>query len=143
MTLITCNPRKTIVSDVDRWFDSFWNFDYRSDSGYRYQPLFDIQENEHSYIISADLPGIEKKDVNISISEGEINISGERKRSENDDCKAHGYPSSQYGKFEKSFFLPEDVNTDKVTAKMSNGVLSLDIQKAKKIPADIKKISIK
>ena len=143
MTLITCNPRKSIVSDVDRWFDSFWNFDYRSDSGYRYQPLFDIQENERSYIVSADLPGIEKKDVNISISEGEINISGERKTSENDDYKAQGYHSSQCGKFEKSFYLPDDANSDKVSAKMSNGVLSLEIQKAKKIPADIKKISIK
>ena len=143
MTLITYNPRKSIVSDVDRWFDSFWNFDYRSDSGYRYQPLFDIQENERSYIVSADLPGIEKKDVNISISEGEINISGERKTSKNDDYKAQGYHSYQYGKFEKSFYLPEDANSDKVNAKMSNGVLSLEIQKAKKIPVDIKKISIK
>ena len=143
MTLITYNPRKSIVSDVDRWFDSFWNFDYRSDSDCRYQPLFDIQENKRSYILSADLPGIEKKDLNISISKGEINISGERKMSENDDCKVQGYRTSQYGKFEKSFYLPEDANSDKVSAKMTNGVLSLEIQKAKKIPTDIKKISIR
>ena len=118
MTLITYNPRKSIVSDVDRWFDSFWNFDHTFDRNYKFQPKFNITESENSYNITADLPGIEKKDVDLSISEGIITISGERKSSDNQEDKFSRFNEIRYGSFEKSFYLPEEANINKI-----NGIL--------------------
>ena len=118
-------------------------FDHTFDRNYKFQPKFNITESENSYNITADLPGIEKMDVDLSISEGIITISGERKSSDNQEDKFSRFNEIRYGSFEKSFYLPEEANINKINAIMSNGVLSLEIKKSKKIPADIKKISIK
>ena len=143
MTLITYKPRTSIVNDIDRWFDSFWNLDYAFNRNINFNPNFDISEDESSFYITTDLPGMDKKDVDISVSEGVITISGERKSKKNQDTSISKYNQTRYGSFEKSFYVPEEANADKINAKMSSGVLILEIKKAEKIPVDIKKISIK
>ena len=74
MTLITYKPRTSIVNDIDRWFDSFWNLDYAFNRNINFNPNFDISEDESSFYIATDLPGMDKKDVDISVSEGVITI---------------------------------------------------------------------
>ena len=143
MTLIAYNPRRTPINEVNSWFDNFWNFNYPVNNKAGFQPQFDISQNKTSYFITADLPGINKKDVAISLRDDMIIISGERKLSENHDDEFSRYNNIQYGSFEKSFYIPDDVNIDKIDAKMDNGALTLEIKKAKKVLADIKKISIK
>ena len=143
MTLITYKPARNIVNDVDRWFDNFWNTDYVSNQDLSFNPEFEVTENESSYLMLMDLPGMGKKDIDIDISDGMIRISGERKSSISQKNDFHISSRMKYGKFEKSFHLPEDGNVDKINAKMINGFLSIEISKSKKIPADIKKISIK
>ena len=143
MTLITYKPRTSIVNDIDSWFDSFWNLDYAFNRNINFNPDFDISEDESSYYITTDLPGMDKKDVDISVSEGVITITGERKSKKNQDTSISKYSQTRYGSFEKSFYVPEDFNADKINARMSSGVLILEIKKAEKIPVDIKKISIK
>ena len=143
MTLITYKPTRNIVTDIDRWFDNFWNTDYESNQDLSFNPEFEITENESSYLMLVDLPGMGKKDIDISISDGMIRISGERKSRISQKNEFHIPSRMKYGKFEKSFYIPEDGNIDKINAKMINGFLSIEISKSKKIPADIKKISIK
>ena len=143
MTLITYKPTRNIVNDIDRWFDNFWNTDYESKQDLSFNPEFEITENESSYLMLADLPEMGKKDIDISISDGMITISGERKSRISEKNEFHISNRMKYGKFEKSFYVPEDGNVDKINAKMINGFLSIEISKSKKIPADIKKISIK
>ena len=145
MTLITYKPRTQLAGSFDNWIDNFFNFDTNIDSAnYNINPEFDIQENEESYLISADMPGVNKKDIDLSISNDTITISGERKS--NDGKKSStssSYCDTKYGAFSKSLYLPDDANIDKISAKMKDGVLSITINKLDKIPADIKKISIK
>ena len=143
MTLITYKPSRNIVNNIDSWFDNFWNLDYGFNQNLNFNPEFEITENEGSYLILVDLPGMGKKDLDISVSDGMIAISGERKSTINQKNDLYRHNQMKYGKFEKSFYVPEDGNIDKINAKMSNGSLSIEISKSKKIPADIKKISIK
>ena len=71
MTLITYKPRTSIVSEIDNWFDSLWSFDSLDNQINKFQPRFDISQNKTSYFITADLPGMNKKDVDISLSDDE------------------------------------------------------------------------
>jgi len=143
MALITYKPRRTVLNEIDNLFDNFWNLDYPSNYKEKFQPQFDISQNKTSYFITADLPGIDKKDIDISLTDDMIAISGERKLNENHDDEFSRYNNIQYGSFEKSFYIPDDANIDKISAKMNNGALIIEIKKAKKISSNIKKISIK
>ena len=143
MTLITYKPRRTVLNEIDNLFDNFWNLDYSSNYKEKVQPQFDISQNKTSYFITADLPGVDKKDIDISLTDDMIIISGERKLNENHDNEFSRYNNIRYGSFEKSFYIPDDANIDKISAKMNNGALTLEIKKAKKISSNIKKISIK
>ena len=143
MALITYKPRRTVLNEIDNLFDNFWNLDYSSNYKEKVQPQFDISQNKTSYFITADLPGVDKKDIDISLTDNMIIISGERKLNENHDNEFLRYNNIRYGSFEKSFYIPDDANIDKISAKMNNGALTLEIKKAKKISSNIKKISIK
>ena len=143
MTLITYKPTRSIANDVDAWFDNFWNIDHRFNQNLNFNPNFKITENENSYFILVDLPGMDKKDIDVSVSDGMITISGERKSIINQKDTFSRDEQMKYGEFKKSFYLPEDGDVDKINAKMSNGSLSIEMLKSKKISADIKKISIK
>jgi len=143
MTLITYNPKRTVLNEIDSLFDNFWNFNDSLSYSEKSQPQFDISQNTTSYFIAADLPGMNKKDIDISLADDMITLSGERKLNENHDDEFSRYNNIRYGSFEKSFCIPDDANIDKIEAKMNNGVLTLEIKKAKKISSNIKKISIK
>jgi len=143
MTLITYSPKRNTISNIDRWFGDLLDIDCQSVENQIFQPEFNITEGNSSYHISTDLPGMNKKDVNISISDGMISISGERKISKPQKTSVPRYRQIRCGKFERSFYIPEDVNIDKINAKMNDGVLSIEIEKSKKVSTNIKKISIK
>ena len=143
MTLITYKPRTGIVNEIDSWFDSLLNFKHADNYDNKFQPKFNISQNKASYFITADLPGIDKKNIDISISDDMLTISAERKLNGNIDDISMEYNNIQYGSFEKSFYIPDDANTDKIDAKMDNGVLTLQIKRAKEVLDNVKKISIK
>ena len=143
MTLITYKPRRTLTNEFDSLFNDFWSFNGHSNYRQGIQPSFDITQNKSSYFITADLPGVDKKDIDISLKDDTITISAERKASDTHDEKFSRYNNIQYGLFEKSFYMPDDANTDKINAKMNNGVLSIELTKAKKVASDVKRISIK
>jgi len=143
MTLITYKPKETIFNEIDNFFDIFLNSSQSIAYNQKFQPKFNISQNEASYFIHSDLPGVDKKDINISSSDEMITISGERKLNKNHDENFERYNDIHHGSFEKSFYIPDDANVDKIDAKMNNGVLTIAIKKAKKVSPNIKKISIK
>ena len=93
-------------------------------------PKIDIRENKEAYIIDAELPGVKKENVNITLDNGVLTIDGEKQfQKESEDEKAHRIERI-YGSFKRSFSLPELVNEDAVVAKFKEGILSLMIPKA-------------
>ena len=142
MTLITYKPRTSIISDFDRLFNNFWDTSSQFSLKENFNLNCRINENEDCYFIETDLPGVEKKDIDINITDDTIVISGERKVLR-DNSNALRYGHSHYGEFTKSFYIPDDANRDKINAKMKNGVLEIEIKKSKNVSSSIKKIAIK
>eukprot|EP01129_Flabellula_baltica_P006644 TRINITY_DN2504_c0_g1_i1.p1 TRINITY_DN2504_c0_g1~~TRINITY_DN2504_c0_g1_i1.p1 ORF type:complete len:197 (-),score=39.72 TRINITY_DN2504_c0_g1_i1:37-627(-) len=92
-------------------------------------PRIDITESDSAYSLSAELPGMEKKDINITIKDNSLIIEGEYNRTEKkEDDKVH-LEERRYGKFYRSIPLPENFNVDKISAKHENGILTITAEK--------------
>tara|TARA_Y100000590_G_scaffold55662_1_gene58280 strand:+ start:381 stop:797 length:417 start_codon:yes stop_codon:yes gene_type:complete len=138
MRLITYSPitrTSNLFNQIDRWFDniainpSIW------------KPSFEVLDMDTSYRVRAELPGMDKKDVNIEIQNDVLTISGEKKY--NNENLDSNYSEFSYGEFSRSFNLPDDVKGNNIKASMRNGILALEIPRSKKIKPDVKRISIK
>jgi len=140
MRLITYSPitrPTTIFNELDRWFSNI-----TTELPSMWKPRFEVLDMDTAYRVRAELPGMDKKDVNIEVDNDVLTISGERKY-KNKDSDKKDYSEFSYGKFSRSFNLPEDVKNDNIKASMKNGVLALEIPRMEEIKSDIKKISIK
>jgi HSP20 family protein len=143
MTLVRWNPARELLN-VDREFKKMFNslenrFGFGKDQNSEeyesavWMPLTDIVENNDSYSLKLDLPGVEKKDVKISFSNGELQISGERKEEkEEKDSKFHRVERS-FGKYFRSFRLPEKIKDSEIKAEFKNGSLNILIPKADEV----------
>ena len=101
-------------------------------------PRVDVNETEKDILLDVELPGLEKKDVNVEVKNNTLTISGERKQEKKtEDAKCYRV-ERRYGKFERTFGLPENVKSDKVSAEYKNGILTLKLPKIEKaIPKQI------
>lgn len=96
-----------------------------------YRPRIDIVEYEKEYKLYADLPGLSKKDVTITVEDGVLTISGEKERVDG-DADRYSYFERNHGSFERRFNLPDEVSQENISAEMKNGELAITIQKAEK-----------
>lgn len=94
-----------------------------------YVPTVDLHETETEVILSAELPGMEEKDVHVSISKDVLTISGEKKSDKEENVKGHYKIERSYGMFRRSLVLPCDVLTDATKATFKNGVLTVTLPK--------------
>jgi HSP20 family protein len=143
MAIARWNPARELL-DVEREFNKFFNtfgnrFGLRETSeadeyeNAVWMPLTDISENKNSFILKLDLPGVSKEDVKISFSDGQLNISGERKQEkENKDSKYYRVERT-YGKYFRSFTLPKQIKEDKIDAEFKDGQLTITVPKAEEI----------
>jgi len=106
-------------------------------------PVVNTREGEYAYHIELDLPGIKKEDIEITTEDNVLTISGERKLK--DEAKEEDYyrVESVYGKFSRSFTLPEKIDVENIHAESSDGVLEVIIPKLKVEDTKPKKIEIK
>ena len=152
MTLVKFNPMRDLV-DFEREFNKMFNtFENRfgisrsKDEENEYEnavwmPLTDIFEDKDKYTLKLDLPGIKKDDVKISFVDGRLSISGERtQESEQKDSKCHRIERS-FGRYYRSFNLPEHVQSEKINAEFKDGQLTISVPKAEE--AKPKEIEIK
>ncbi len=96
-----------------------------------FQPAVDVEETSDYYLMSFDLPGIDKEAIKVDLSENTLTVSGERVR-ENKTENEDGYKKFErsYGRFERRFQLPHQINGDKIQARHENGVLEVMVPKA-------------
>jgi HSP20 family protein len=106
-------------------------------------PAVNTREADDAYYIEVDLPGVKKEDISINVDDNVLTISGERKIEEERKDEEFYRVESVYGKFERSFTLPEDVDADKIEAEVKDGVLTIRIPKAQVVEKAPKKIEIK
>jgi len=106
-------------------------------------PSVNTREADDAYFIEVDLPGVKKEDIDIKVDENVLTISGVRKLKEEQKEEEFYKVESMYGKFERSFSLPEDADVDNIEAHSENGVLEIKIPKVQKVENKPKKIEIK
>ncbi len=95
-------------------------------------PLVDISEDGREYVIKADLPDVKKEDVKISVQDNIVAISGERKYEKEEKDKKYHRIERAYGRFLRSFTLPEDADGTKIAAEYKDGVLQVRLPKSEK-----------
>ncbi len=106
-----------------------------------WMPTVDISETKDNIIIKAELPGMEAKDVNVSISGDMLTIKGEKKKEKEEKDESHYYSERYYGNYERSFRLPTGVQSNKAEASFDKGVLKVTLPKVEE--AKKKEIEIK
>jgi len=97
-----------------------------------WSPRVDVRESDKEIVIDAELPGIEQKDIKVNVANNVLTISGERTEEKKEEKKGYSHIERHYGKFERSFGLPETVSADKISAAFKNGVLTLTLPKSEK-----------
>ena len=131
--------RDFFFKDFDSIFDNF--FETPNQSLFNLQ--CDVQESEKYHLLTFDLPGLEEKDINLEVKDGYLTISGERREEVDDNLKNH-FRGRSYGRFQKTFTLPDQVDSEHIEADYTNGVLKVllpkkEESKAKKIEVQSKK----
>jgi HSP20 family protein len=136
MSLIKWKPLNNEIDTFDNIIDQFFN-------DLSYDPRFSLMntnnvsnyynENEKEYYLTMDVPGMSKDDIEVTFDSNRLKISGQR--------KSDKYDSYKYGKMERTFNVPSNVETDKISAKIDNGVLKVLLPKAKSSLG--RKISVK
>jgi HSP20 family protein len=92
-----------------------------------WSPEVDISQDDHEYLLKADLPEMKKDDVRVTVEDGILSVSGERKSVKEDQKKKFHRIERSFGNFRRSFTLPEDADSTKVTAEFRDGVLKVHL----------------
>ena len=135
----------------DRMFDSMmrgwpmpWRDAPRLDLGnFDFAPRVDTAETDAAYEVTAELPGVDEKDIKISLDENVLCISGEKRAEREEKKKDYVMSERSYGSFKRAFSLPDNVDAEKIAAKFEKGVLKVTIPKTSPSPAKHREIPIK
>ncbi|MEE9139287.1 MAG: Hsp20/alpha crystallin family protein, partial [Alphaproteobacteria bacterium] len=106
-------------------------------------PRVDITENEKEITVSAELPGLDEKDIGVVLSDDMLTIKGEKREEEEEKRKGYYVMERRYGSFQRSFRLPETVDRDRIDAAFERGILTIHMPKTAKAKTAEKKIKIK
>jgi HSP20 family protein len=135
MNLVRWNPLREMTAmqnRINRMFnDPYWRTDRMDDdTGLgRWNPAVDLYEKDDHFMIKAELPGVDKKDIAIDLRDRVLTLSGER--SYENEVKEENYYRRErsYGKFQRAFTLPADVDSDKIKAEFKDGLLQIEVPK--------------
>ena len=95
-------------------------------------PMVDVVETEAEFLLHAELPGVEKQDVKLSIERGVLTLAGQRDQAKEEKGRRYHRIERAYGRFARSYTLPELVDEQKLTAEFRNGVLTVHLPKSEK-----------
>ncbi len=145
MLVTRYNPYNEVRRGFELLNSMMQNLDATAEEGAiaSFVPKVNTREGDDAYYVEIDLPGIKKEDIEITTEDNVLTISGERKMK--DEVKENDYYKieSAYGKFSRSFTLPEKVDVEKIEAESKDGVLEVVIPKLKEEEKKPKKIEIK
>lgn len=124
----------------DVFFDRLWP-EWQRDMGEEWSPAMNFYEKDNQYVLKAELPGMNKDDIQVTVDQGVVTVTGKREFEKEEEDANYYLKESAYGSFSRSFRLPGEVEEDKVDATFKDGVLTLTMPHKKE--AGAKKISIK
>ena len=151
MQLEKWTPRK----DIDKFFDEYFDEPFKKFIHERFprfenltrfgliSPSLDMYEKDDEIVVKAELPGIEKDKINISVSEGVLTLKGEVKKEKEVKEEDYFYSERSFGSFARSITLPTKVQEKKVDAKYADGILEIRLPKAPEAKAKEVKVKVK
>lgn len=139
-------PMGWLRSEIDRLFEDFgrpalsaFDFGMRSLAP---MPALEMVEEGDAYRLTAELPGLSERDVEIKVADGVLTFSGEKKEASERQEKGFMLSERRYGAFERQIALPKDVDPDAIKAQVKDGVLTVTLAKDKKAEAHVRKIRV-
>lgn len=141
------HPMNWLRTEIDHLFENFgrpaagiFNFDNRSSA--LPLPPVELVDDEKTYRLTAELPGLNEQDITVSVADGVLSISGERKEETDRKDKGYVYSERRYGSFHRQMVLPADVDQNGITADFKDGILTVTLAKDEKNVARSRKIEI-
>ena len=132
-----------ISSILNRHFNSYYpDYDYENETDNLIMPV-EVRDKTNEYDIRAELPGVKKEDLDISLNDGYLTITATKTEEKNEDEKSYKKSEFSYGVFSRTVQLSQEVDADKIDAKLENGVLKIIAPKINKEKETVKKISVK
>ncbi len=125
MSMIYTDP----LAHLRLFEDSFSRLLNEPRSARPWSPAVDIYESENALVLKADLPGVDLKDIDVQVENGTLTVKGARKFEREEAPKGYHRIERSYGNFVRSFSVPETVDTEKIAAEYTNGVLSVSLPK--------------
>lgn len=146
MELTRWNPWREIEDVTSRLNAMFRTRDDRRDFGRLgmpdWSPAVDIKENQEEYLITAELPGVNKKDVKVTMRNNVLALEGTKQTETKSESETMHRMERFYGTFHRSFVLPEGTNEQKIQANFNDGLLIVHIPKVQPSPIETKEIPV-
>jgi len=118
---------RSMQHEMDRMFDRFLGAGVSGETAAAWMPLVESYIKDGQLVFKAELPGVDAKDLDVSITDRELVIKGERKAEKDAKEENYVYREISYGSFERHFVLPEGAKTDDLKAKFTNGILEITV----------------
>lgn len=138
------NPIASLQRDMNRVFESFWNragdLDWPWGGG---EAKSDVVETNDHVEVSIELPGMEMKDIEVSVSDDMLTVKGEKKVERQEDKKGYYLSERSYGAIYRTIPLPPGVDGEKADASFKNGVLTIKLPQTPEAQAKVKRIEVK
>jgi HSP20 family protein len=141
-------PFLALQREMNQLFDDFWGGSWLTPFGMSerewpvFSPQVDVVETDTEVKVQAELPGLEEKDFEVSVSQDTLTIRGEKKQEKEEKGRNYYRAERSYGSFQRSIPLPRTVDTDRVSAEFSKGVLTISLPKVA-AQEDRKKVVVK
>lgn len=143
----TWSPFETLRREIDQLFENFglgaWPLtrsalpsDPLRDKGWSLAPAVDVVEKDKEYEVTAELPGLDEKDVEVKVANGTLTIKGEKRESREEREEDYFLSERRYGSFLRSFRVPEGVTANKIEATFGKGVLTVKLPKTAEAQAE-------
>ena len=145
MKLINWTPRPvSLFDDMDKMVKTvFHNSQYLPMNNEDWVPAVDIKEDDTSFVLSADIPGLKKSDIDLFVENNILIISGSRDYNNENDNSEYHYQERKYGSFHRSFKLPISVVEENISATFRNGILTVVLPKNEEAQPKQRTIKIK
>ncbi len=134
--------RKEVDALFNNFFGNIWPSTLLAETK-GFAPAFDVKETEDDILVNAELPGVDPKDIEVSLGENTLVIKGEKREEKEEKEENRHTIERSYGSFCRSFTLPCDVVQDEIQANFRNGVLELKLPKAQHEKKAVRKIEVK
>ncbi len=135
--------------EMDRLFESLWNEGFASSpllgdwAGLEVMPQLDVTEDEKAFSVKVDLPGMDEKDVDVTLADRVLTIRGKKEEDKEEKGKDYHRRERAFGSFRRSIEIPAAVDVSRIEASFKKGVLTVHLPKSKEAREQIKRIEVK